>query len=104
MTTAHQHEIPQILVQHRLRIAREFAGLEQTELADLMSVTRSTISKAENGTGVPRRTTIKLWAMACGVPEQWILTGDEPPSRPDDPNSGLRIIRPNPRLGFLNAA
>jgi transcriptional regulator with XRE-family HTH domain len=93
MTTAHQHgEVPQILVQHRLRIAREFAGFEQTELADQMSVTRSTISKCENGSGVPRRSTIKLWAMACGVPAAWILTGEEPPPGPDGPNNGLRII------------
>jgi transcriptional regulator with XRE-family HTH domain len=73
-------------VQHRLRIAREFAGFEQTELADLMSVTRSTISKCENGTGVPRRSTIKLWAMACGVPATWILTGQDTPTGPDGPN------------------
>ena len=87
MTTAHQPvEVPPILVQHRLRIAREFAGFEQTELADLMSVTRSTISKCENGTGVPRRSTIKLWAMACGVPAAWILTGQDTSTGPDGPN------------------
>lgn len=95
MTTAHEfREVPQILVQHRLRIAREFAGFEQTELAELTSMTRSTISKCENGSGVPRRSTIKLWAMACGVSEAWILTGVDVPPGPDSPTNGLGIISP----------
>ena len=61
-----------------MRIAREFAGLEQEDLAARMGVTRSTISNAENGKGVPRRTTINAWALACGVPASWITSGTEP--------------------------
>jgi len=80
MTSAYEGgAVPQIEVRHRLRIAREFADLEQEELAARMSVGRSTISNAENGKGEPRRTTIRAWALACGVPVQWIMTGENPP-------------------------
>lgn len=101
MTSAYdQGAIPPIEVRHRLRIAREYAGLEQAELALTMGVTRSTVSNAENGRGRPLRSTINLWAMACGVPREWIMTG-RPPAGGDDPNSGLRIIsdqeRPKPQ-------
>ena len=92
MTSAYnQGDIPEILVRHRLRIAREYAGLDQVDLAERMEVTRSTISNAETGAGTPRRATVNAWALACGVPAKWIWTG-QPPADNDDPNSGLRII------------
>src|SRR5262245_10266304 len=80
MTSAYESgSVPTIEVRHRLRIAREHAGLEQEELADMISVARSTISNAENGKGEPRRTTVNAWALACGVPASWIKTGSQGP-------------------------
>lgn len=95
MTSAYETgAVPQIEVRHRMRIAREFAGLEQEELAERMGVTRSTISNAENGKGAPRRTTINAWALACGVPASWILTGKEtPPPGTDGPDGGSLLPR-----------
>lgn len=93
MTSAYdQGHVPTIEVRHRLRIAREFAGLDQDQLADRAELTRSTVSNAENGKGEPRRSTINAWAMACGVPVSWIRTGEHPKDHPD-PSSGLGIIR-----------
>lgn len=90
MTSAYEGgTAPHIEVRHRLRIAREFAGLEQEELAERMSVGRSTISNAENGKGVPRRSTINAWALACGVPASWINTGDDPRPTPPDGGQGV---------------
>jgi transcriptional regulator with XRE-family HTH domain len=84
MTSAYdQGDVPPIQVKHRLRIAREYAGLDQDQLAIRMEVTRSTISNAENGHGTPRRATINAWAMACGVPATWIKTG----CGPDNPTT-----------------
>lgn len=41
MTTAYgSREVPEILVRHRLRIAREYAGLDQAGLAERMGVSR----------------------------------------------------------------
>ncbi|MCV7065642.1 helix-turn-helix transcriptional regulator [Mycolicibacterium farcinogenes] len=86
MTTAYESgSVPQIEVRHRLRIAREYAGLEQSELADLIGVSRNTVGNYEKGHGDPRRIVINAWALACGVPASWILTGDPAPgSGPDD--------------------
>ena len=77
MTTAayESGNVPQIEVRHRLRIAREYAGLEQKELAGIIGVSRTTISNAEAGSVKPRRITVNAWALACGVPASWILTG-----------------------------
>ncbi|MBU8832459.1 helix-turn-helix transcriptional regulator [Mycolicibacterium goodii] len=76
MTTAYESgNVPQIEVRHRLRIAREYAGLEQKELAGIIGVSRTTVSNAEAGSVKPRRITVNAWALACGVPASWILTG-----------------------------
>ena len=76
MTSAYEHgEVPPIEVRHRLRIARERAGLDQDQLAERMAVTRSTISNAEQGKGSPRRSTVNAWALATGVKASWLNTG-----------------------------
>ena len=83
MTSAYdQGSRPRIELRHRLRIAREYAGLEQEQLAERMEVGRSTISNAELGKGTPRPTTVNAWALACGVQASWIK-GDTPDGDPD---------------------
>lgn len=92
MTTAFdQGKVPPIEMRHRLRIAREYAGYDRDQLADLIAVSRNTIGNAESGRAAPRRIMINAWALACGVPVSWILTGEHPPEHPE-PNSGQRII------------
>lgn len=94
MTTAFDSgKVPPIEVRHRLRIAREFAGLEQDQLAESIGISRNSVGNAEKGRVKPRPITINAWALACGVPRSWILTGEEPTDRPDG-GSELRIIRP----------
>ena len=93
MTSAYnQGHIPEIQLRHRLRIAREHAGLDQGQIAELMGVSRNTISNAETGAVTVRKIVINAWALACGVPVAWLLTGEPPASGPD-PTSGLGIIR-----------
>jgi DNA-binding XRE family transcriptional regulator len=94
MTTAlNEGRVPPIEMRHRLRIAREFAGYERDQLAELIAVSRNTIANAETGRSAPRRIMVNAWAMACGVPVGWILTGKDPQNG-DGPASGLGIIRP----------
>lgn len=94
MTSAYEAgAVPKIEVRHRLRIAREFADLDQEALAARSGIARATISNAENGQGSPRRTTVNAWALACGVPVSWILGDEAPMSRPPDPHG------PGPRRG-----
>lgn len=98
MTTAFDRgQIPPIEIRHRLRIAREFAGYSTEQLADLIAVSRNTIGNAEGGRVSPRRIVVNAWAMACGVPVTWLLTGKHPDGG-DGPTSGLGIIRPESRL------
>lgn len=84
MTTAYDMgNVPPIEVKHRLLIAREYAGLEQIELAELIGVSRNTIGNMEKGKGKPRQITLNAWALATGVPVKWIVNG-ESPSPSDD--------------------
>jgi DNA-binding XRE family transcriptional regulator len=79
---------PPILVRHRLRIAREYAQLEQDELAALIGVSRNTVGNAEKGRVRPRRITINAWALACGVPATWLTDGVSQTRPPDDGGPG----------------
>ena len=96
MTSAYEGgTVPTIEVRHRLRIAREFAQLEQEELAELIGVSRTTVSNNEKGRVYPRRILLNAWALACGVPASWLWTGNHPDGG-DGPGSGLGIKCPQP--------
>ena len=91
MTSAYEFgKIPEIGVHHRLRIAREFAGLEQSELAEAMGISRQSISSAEAGRTRPRKITLNAWALATGVPVTWLQTG-EAPADPDGGDEGSAV-------------
>lgn len=80
MTSAYERgQIPPIQVHHRLRIAREWANLEQGELAERIGISRNSVSAAERGVTRPRKITINAWALATGVPASWLRTGEVPP-------------------------
>lgn len=86
MTTAYDAgDEPEILVRHRLRIAREHRGLEQAELAELIGVSRNTITNTEKGRSEPRKILLNAWALACGVPVKWIENGSSPDRGPSSP-------------------
>ena len=70
--------VPVLTFAQRLRVAREHAGLEQTELAERAKIGRATISAAERGHRVPSSATLTLWAWACGVSRHWLETGEAP--------------------------
>ena len=79
MTISYQPgTIPSFTVADRLRKAREVTGLDQAEFADRAGLSRTGVSKAERGESAPRRSTLKLWALASGVPLLWIETGEAP--------------------------
>ena len=67
--------IPDWTLSDRIRKAREYAGLEQEDLAALMYMGRSTVSNWENGVNAPHRLKLEKLAEVCGVSFEWLLTG-----------------------------
>ncbi|MGP4975833.1 helix-turn-helix domain-containing protein [Brachybacterium tyrofermentans] len=91
MTISYQPGIvPSFTVADRLRKAREVTGMDQTEFAEHAGLSRAGVSNAERGESTPRRSTLKLWALASGVPLAWIETGEAP--SPD--GEGASVVRP----------
>lgn len=88
MSTQPQHFIPEWTMGDRLRKAREEAGYSQRDFADLIGVSRATVSNAEVGVGKkgPLPVTVRAWALATGVPVEWLETG----CVPSDPGSGAQ--------------
>lgn len=104
--TTQTHEpgsVPEILLHHRLRIAREFAGFEQRDFAEKTGISRATISAAENGHRRPIRSTVKLWALATGVNVEWLETGVTPEN--NDGGNGESMVNiyylPTPSLELV---
>ena len=73
-----EQRVPVFTIEDRLRKARESAGLEQTQLAELIGVSRGTIGNTERGLVKPRLIMLRAWALATGVPVEWIQTGEAP--------------------------
>lgn len=70
--------VPTFDLKDRARKAREFAGLEQEELAIRTGMARSTIARIEQGRNRPRRPSILAIAVATGVDFDWLATGKTP--------------------------
>lgn len=87
--------IPQIELRHRLRIAREFAGLDQSDIADELGIGRVAISNYERGVTEPKKLVINAWAVVTDVDVEWIKTGELPNLRPTDYKVGASINFPS---------
>lgn len=68
--------VPRFTMADRLRKAREFAGMTQDELADAIGISRRTVTTYEHGGTRPSRVIIRGWALATGVPVDWLTSGD----------------------------
>ena len=88
-----------------LRKAREYAGLEQTELAHDIGISRQTVTNYEKGYVHPRKATVMAWAMRCGVPPSWILSKGAESPRTDGPGGGsVRHQGLEPRTHWFGAS
>lgn len=79
----------------KLREARVKAGLSQEELAQLMDVSRQTISKWENGVVRPSAKNLARLSQALGVSMDALLGLQplQPPERPEEPPAEQPISR-----------
>jgi len=92
---------PGFELRHRLMRAREYAGLEQADLARDLGVSRQTISNAERGARMPRRALIVAWAVRTGVSLHWLETGQAAPI--PTPPDGVRPLGLEPRTQWFRA-
>jgi DNA-binding transcriptional regulator YiaG len=59
----------------RMRRALRVSGVSVEEIADYLGVARGTVSTWINGRIVPRKSTMRLFALKTGVPLEWLETG-----------------------------
>lgn len=73
-------EVPEVPVWARLHLARFMAGMEVRELAALTGISRNTIHNYESAGWDRKRNPayIRLWALATGVPYQWLANDTRP--------------------------
>jgi len=74
--------VPEWTLADRLRKAREYAGLYQSDMADEIEVARRSIGNWESGVSRPRRPILIAWALRCGVDYSWLATGQPGPGGP----------------------
>lgn len=71
-------DIPRFELRHRMALALEHGGLGVQEMADELDASRTTVSNYLHGRTQPRKPTLRVWALRCGVPYSWLITGEEP--------------------------
>lgn len=75
--TAQTTGVPQWDVADRMRKALREAGAGVQDIADYMKVSRNTVSSWINGRSRPDVRTLRVWALYCGVPYEWLAKGKE---------------------------
>jgi len=70
--------VPEWTVGDRIAKARRHAGLRAEDIAEILSVSRTTISNWENGVAPCRPVFVREIARQCGVSYEWLL-GTPPP-------------------------
>jgi len=78
MTNNSTEAVPEFTLGWRLRRAVEHAGIKKEELADELEISRATLSRWMHDDY--RRPIKPVWlkaiALRCGVPYEWLRTGD----------------------------
>ncbi len=69
-----------------MRIALEHARMSMGEMAELLDVSGNTVGNYLSGRTTPSTAVLRVWAMRCGVPLEWIKYGSD--SDGDDPDRG----------------
>jgi transcriptional regulator with XRE-family HTH domain len=59
----------------RLRKARLSAGLDQRDIADYLGMSHAAVGFYELDRRVPKLAVLRVWALRCGVPLDWLRYG-----------------------------
>lgn len=83
---------PTWTLQDRITKARTHAGLNQSELAQKMGLSRNTLGRWESGANTPTEKNLQALAEATGVPVEWFY--QDIPASPPEATSALpdRIV------------
>lgn len=81
MDNASEHgQVPEWTIADRLRKARELTGLDQTEFADTIGISRKTVSNYERDSDRRHiRAFMIAWALGAGVDYDWLVGQESPP-------------------------
>lgn len=81
----------------RVRKAVSVANIPASKLADMLGVTRVTVSRWMNDATVPAVKHVNHIALITGVPVEWIMTGqlNEYPPSPDGERGNLSSLLPD---------
>lgn len=79
----------------KINYCRKKAGLSQLDLADLLGVSRQSVSKWETGEANPEVTKIPQLAKVFGVSADWLLSEDEPETADTPPASAAEAAAPD---------
>lgn len=69
--------VPTWDVADRMRKALRHAGLSSGQMATYLGVGGNTVSTWINGRITPSTQTLRLWALRCGVPYEWLAEGGQ---------------------------
>lgn len=69
----------------RMRKGLRHSGVSVQAMAEYLEVSRNTVGNWINGHTSPPATALRLWALRCGVPYEWLKTGQTPDG--DDPST-----------------
>ena len=70
-----EHDVPAWDTADRMRKALRVADIGVQEMADYLGVSRTSASNWINGRIEPSVQTLRLWAIRCGVPFEWLASG-----------------------------
>lgn len=82
--------VPQWDLADRLRKALRHGGVGVGQMAEYLDVDSGTVSRWLNGRITPSTQTVRLVALRCGVPYDWLVTGLD--VGPDLPGPASRCI------------
>jgi transcriptional regulator with XRE-family HTH domain len=92
--------IPSLTLGWRLKMSLDYADISVHAMAEMLGVSRATLSRWMSDKGErPKKAYLSQWALATGVPFEWIDTGVVT-AIPSPDGGGTRATRRYPELPY----
>jgi transcriptional regulator with XRE-family HTH domain len=91
MSTHAQERIPEWTRGDRFRKARSMTGLTVQEFAGRIGISPKSVNNYEGDKVEPRKIVLNAWALATGVPVEWLETGEVPNNAGPDGDGGFTL-------------